>query len=139
GQLSGTSAAEIGFGLSQLLPFGGDVGARRRVAARERDLAGWDYEGARLDVFTRTVQSFVAVLSAQERLQLADNQLELARQFEQTVTTRAESGKVSPLEATRAGVVLSQARIARTRAQHELSAARKHLASLWGKDEPDFE
>ena len=137
--LTGTGAAEIGFGLSQLLPLGGDVGARRRVAARERDLAGWDYEAVRLDVFTATAQSFAEVLAAQERLLLADNLLALAQRFAQTVADRAEAGKVSPLEATRAGVVRSNAQIARGQAAHDLTAARKRLSSLWGDPEPDFE
>ncbi len=138
-QLSGTDVAEVGFGLSQLLPLGGDVGARRRVAARERDLAGWNYETVRLDVFTATAQRFAEVLAAQERLQLADNLLALARRFAQTVADRAEAGKVSPLEATRAGVVRANAEIARGRAARQLTAARKNLGSLWGDPDPDFE
>lgn len=137
--LSGTGAAEIGLGLSQLLPLGGDFGARRRVAARERDLAGWDYEAVRLDVFTATVQTFAEVLAAQERLLLADNLLALADRFAKTVVDRAEAGKVSPLEATRAGVVRSNAVIARGQAARDLTAARIRLSSMWGNPEPDFE
>ena len=139
GDLSGTDAAETGFGLSQLLPLGGDVRARRRVAARERDLAGWDYEAARLDVFTRAAQTFAEVLAAQERLLLADDLLTLAQRFAQTVADRAEAGRISPLEATRAGIVRSNAEIAREEAARDLTAARKRLSSLWGDPEPDFE
>lgn len=139
GGLAGTGVAEMGLGLNQLLPLGGDVGARRRVAARERDLAGWDYEAVRLDVFTRAAQTFAEVLAAQERLLLADNLLALAQRFAQTVADRAEAGRVSPLEAIRAGVVRSNAEIAREQAARDLTAARKRLGSLWGNPEPDFE
>ena len=139
GPFAGTSAAEIGVGLSQLLPLGGDVSARRRVAARQRDLAGWDYEAVRLDVFTDAAQSFAEVLAAQERLQLAENLLDLAQKFALTVGERAEGGKVSPLEATRAGVVRSQAEIASEQAVRDLAVARRRLSSLWGQREPDFE
>lgn len=137
--LTGTGGAEIGLGLSQLLPLGGDVGARRRVAARERDLAGWNYEAARLDVFTATAQTFAEVLAAQERLRLADSLLALSLRFARTVGDRAEAGKVSALEATRAGVVRANAEIARSQAAHNLTSARKRLGSLWGNPEPDFE
>ena len=125
--LSGTGAAEVGLGLSQWLPLGGDVGARRQVAARKGSLAGWDYEAARLDILTATTRAFTAVLVAQERLRLADSLLALSQRFAQTVTGRAEAGKVSPLEATRASVVRANAEIARVQAAHALIAARKHL------------
>lgn len=135
---SGTQAAELGLGLSQLLPLGGDVKARHRVAAFQRDLSGWDYEAVRLDVFTATVQAFTAVLAAQERLDLADSLLALARQFEQTVSDRADAGKVSPLEATRAGVLRANAEIEQERATQSLAADRRILSSLWGSSDPDF-
>src|SRR5690554_6552232 len=66
GALSGLGAAQITGGLSQRIELGGDRRARRSVAAGERDLAGWDYEAVRLDVFTETAQAFTGVLAAQE-------------------------------------------------------------------------
>jgi len=39
--------------LGQLIELGGKRAARQRLAERSRDLATWDYEMARIDVFTR--------------------------------------------------------------------------------------
>lgn len=138
GGTGGLGAAELGGGLSQLLPFGGDVGARRDVAARERDLAGWSYEAARLDVATYTMQTFVDVLAAQRRLLLADSLLGLANRFVETVGSRVEAGKVSPLELQRASIVGSNAAIRRRDAMADLESARKQLSAAWGETTPSY-
>lgn len=139
GSLGGTDAAEVTAGFSQLIELGGDRGRRRRVAALERDLAGWNYETVRLDVLTETAQAFVGVLAAQQRLLLADSLLALAQQFYQTVSERAEAGKVSALEERRARVVLSTTQIEHERAARARTVARALLSAAWGSTTPAFE
>jgi cobalt-zinc-cadmium efflux system outer membrane protein len=138
GLLRGFDATEVTVGLSQLVELGGDRRSRRRVAASERDLAGWDYETVRLDVLTETTQAFTAVLAAQERLALADSLLARAEQFYQSVGARAAAGKVSALEERRAQVVRSTTRLALERARQTLSAERTRLAAAWGSNTPGF-
>lgn len=50
-----------------------------------------------------------------------------------------EAGKVSPLEATKAGVSLSNTKIDHEKAKSELIAARKKLGALWGGSPPSFD
>jgi len=52
GDLEGFDARETTIALNQLIELGGKRLKRKRVAALERDLRGWDYEAKRLDVFT---------------------------------------------------------------------------------------
>src|SRR5215203_5201051 len=52
--------------LSQLIELGGKRAARSQVATANRDLAAWDYEGARIDVLTQVSRAFTDVLAAQE-------------------------------------------------------------------------
>lgn len=135
----GFGAAEVTFGLSQLVELGGDRWRRKQVAAGERDLAGWDYETVRLDVLTETTQAFTAALAAQERVNLSDTLREQAEQFYETVLARVDAGKVSALEERRARVVLTMARLDYTRSIRERLRARSHLASMWGsREEPQF-
>jgi outer membrane protein, heavy metal efflux system len=138
GPLEGLDASEITIGLSQLIELGGDRRRRRDVAVRETDLAGWDYESVRLDIFTGTAQTFASVLAAQERLSLADSLRNRARQFYQSVASRVEAGKVSALAERRALVVRSSAEIQFQRAVGGLAAARSRLAALWGSPEALF-
>jgi outer membrane protein, heavy metal efflux system len=138
-EFRGVNAAETTIALSQLAELGGKRLRRARVAALERDLAAWDYETIRLDVFTETAKAFVEVLSAQERLALNTDLVRLAERVIQTVAERVRAGKVAPVEETKARVALSTSRIALERAARELDAARKRLAATWGSSTPSFE
>lgn len=133
--LGNFDAAEVTFGLSQLIELGGDRMRRKQVAAGERDLAGWDYETVRLDVLTETTQAFAAVLAAQERLDLSDSLRLQAEQLYESVAARVEAGKVSALEEQRALVVLSRARIEHRITARDLIRTRTRLSSSWGSTE----
>lgn len=139
GDLRGVDSAEITLFLSQEIEVAGKRRKRTHVAALERDLATWDYEATRLDVLTQVTRAFVEVLSLQERLELHEELVRLAEQVVNTATERVRSGKVSPLEETRARLVLSQTRITRARTQRELEGARKRLVTVWGGSSPAFE
>ncbi|MEZ4698472.1 MAG: TolC family protein [Rhodothermales bacterium] len=136
GRASGSSIAEATIGLSQLVHFGGDRRTGYRVAALERNLAGWDFEAARLDVLTSTTQAFITVLAGQERLSLADSLLSQATNFYNSVAARVEAGKVSALEERRASIVLASSEIAREQVARILAVDRARLAAIWGSPAP---
>jgi len=115
------------------LELGGQRGGRKRVALLTRDLSGWDYEAARLDVVAETLRRAADLHGAQEHLELASQAKGTAQQMLETVAARADAGKVSPVEVTRARVVVATAEIERARAVQELGAARARLAALWGQ------
>lgn len=102
-------------------------------------LAGSDLEVARLDVIAATTGAYYRVLAAQERKGLADELLDLAERFASTVQARVDAGKVSPVEATRASIEVSQTRIQRARAVRDLEAARVRLAASWGSSAAAFD
>ena len=139
GELQGFRGTEITIHLSQLIELAGKRQKRTRVAALERDLVGWDYEAARIEVLTQVTQAFVEVLSAQERLRLNLELVRLAEQFLRTAAERVRAGKASPVEETRAQVALSTSRIALERTQRELDAARERLVVTWGGRTPAFD
>lgn len=138
GEFSGTDAAETTAALSQLIELGGKRSKRREVAALGTALTEWDYESRRLEVFTETGKSFIAVLAAQQRLEQAEELSRLSEDFFNTVSQRVEAGKVSPVERSRAQVTLSSSRIALAQAEQRLTAARRRLATSWGSSDPAF-
>ncbi len=139
GALSGFSAIETAIQLSTLIELGGVRGKQRQVAALETELAGWDYETARLDVLTQVNQAFIDVLAAQEAVALNEELVRLAEQVFNTVKAQIEAGKVSPVEGTRAQVELVNSRIVLEGSRHGLEAARFALAATWGSTSPTFE
>ena len=139
GDFSGFGAIETAVQLSYLIELGGKRGKRRKVAALETELAGWDYETARLDVLTQMTQTFIDVLAAQEAVALNEELVRLAEQVFNTVKAQVEAGKVSPVEQTRTQVELANSRIALEQAKRGLQAARQALAFTWGSPSPAFE
>ncbi|MHC4266761.1 MAG: TolC family protein, partial [Planctomycetota bacterium] len=139
GGRSGFDGSETTIQLGQLIELGGKVEKRERVASLESELAGWGYEAKRLDVLTRVTHAFVEVLASQERLKLADELVQLSEEILYTVNLRVEAGKDSPVEKTKAQLVLSGARVEQKQAAQRLKTARKRLTALWGNNWPVFE
>ena len=137
-EFSGTDAAETTISLAQTFPVGGDIGRRRQLANIEAQLAGWDYEAARIEVLTEATRRYVVVLSAKRRIEVAREALDLAERVQTTTTTRVKAGDAPPLEAVRASVPVANAQVTLRRAERELAASRKRLAMTWGSSEPRF-
>ena len=138
GQLGGFDRSELTLQLSQILELGGKRRAREHSALLLRDLGQWDYERTQWAVLTRAAQSFADVLAAQEEVALNLEMVHLAEITLNVVSERVRSGKVSPLEETRARINLSNTRMEKDRAQRNLEIARIGLVATWGSDAPEF-
>ena len=135
----GFEAAETTVQIGQPIELAGKRAKRARLAALDKELVQWDYEAARLDVMREVRQAFTAVLTAQERLALAERLLDLSLQAQSAVAQRVGAGKDSPVDELRAGVVVSESRIEQQKTQKALLAARHGLAAAWGGHAPAFE
>jgi len=138
GSYSGVDQAQATITLSQLIELGGKRARRIRNAALERDLAGWDYEAKRIDVFTATATSFIDVLAEQQRVLLAEQAVGLAKQVVRTSRDRVKAGSSSRAELIKGEVAQASADIEREQALRALAAARQRLIANWGGTEPRF-
>src|SRR5437773_875825 len=138
-QSTGFSHSQTTLQLSQLVELGGKRSARVHEATFGRELAKLDYESKRLDILKKTAQAFVEVLSAQERVRLAQENLDLASGLIPDIRKRIEAGKASAIEQTRSEVAVASARIELDQAKRSLITARQHLAAQWGSAQPKFE
>ncbi|SDW22051.1 TolC family protein [Nitrosomonas communis] len=125
--------------IGQLIELGGKRAARVNAALLGEELAARDYESKRVELIARVANVFTEVLAGQERLKLAEEAKELARNVLDTVILRVQTGKVPPIEETRAKVGLSTARIELEQAQRDLVSARKRLALMWDSAAPQFD
>ncbi len=139
GQRSDFDGAETAIQLSQLIELGGKRSKRTKLASLEKELAGWDYEAKRLDVFTGAAKAFNEVLAAQQGLKLTQELLQVSEELVNTVTQRVDAGKDSPLEKTKAAVALSNVKIQHQKAIQYLQFTRKQLAATWAGNSPKFE
>src|SRR6059058_4458651 len=130
GSRPGFSHSQTTLQLSHLLELGGKRTARVREATFGRELAKLDYESKRLDILKKTAQAFVEVLSAQERVRLGQENLELASGLIPDIRKRIEAGKASAVEQTRSEVAVASARIELDQAKRSLITARQYLPDL---------
>ena len=138
GEQTGRDSAERTVQLSQLLELGGKRDARTRVATKGRELAQWDYDGKRLEVLTETAQVFIDVLTAQARVELVRQNVQLAESFLPESRKRVEAGRASAAEKMRGEIDVQAARIELEKAERELGGARELLVSFWGEETPRF-
>ena len=124
--------------ISQLIELGGKRAARVRVAASERDLSGFDYEGKRVDVLVAATRAFIQTLAAQERQATAEETARLAGELVPAIQRRVDAGAANAVEVTRAQNAVATARIEAQQAARDLATARQRLAAAWGADAPRF-
>lgn len=139
GTLNGIDESELTVSIGQLIELGGKRQKRTNVAALGADLAAWEYESAKLNVFTDVVKTFTEVLVVQHRIDLQKQLVKVAEAFLMNIQRRVEAGRISPAEAARAKVELFSTIIELERQQQELLAVRKKLAAMWDSTEPQFE
>lgn len=83
--------------------------------------------------------AYYDVLTAQERLELAQAASDLAKRAVNVANRRVRAGMVSPVEETRAQVAATGVQVELAQATAELEAARTRLAANWGNPQPRFE
>ena len=135
---SGFDVAEETASLTQLIELGGKRYARLQAAQLETSLATWDYEGVRVQMATLAAQSFVDVLTAQERVKVLGEFVSIAEKTRKSVDARVKAGKASPIELDRALVAAARAKALQGAEKARLDSAKRKLSTLWGAHAPDF-
>lgn len=125
--------------INQLIELGGKRGARITAAERGRDFALVELTAKQADIRAKVIAAFYDVLLGQERHRLAEGSVQLAKRATLIAARRVLSGKISPVEETRARVAESGVRIELAQAANELESARRQLAATWGHLSPRFE
>ena len=107
----------------------------KRIAAADANLAiaDADIRIAQAEISAKVYAAFYEALAAQQAQSLATELLQIATTSKETTAKRVLAGKVSPVEETKAKVAEAGLKIELATANQQLAAAKKRLASLWGK------
>jgi cobalt-zinc-cadmium efflux system outer membrane protein len=138
GPFKGLQSAETTLQLSQLVELGGKREARLAAGDAGIGTAVWQRRATRLEVLSETAIAFIAVVSAQRRIQLFDEQISSLEQLIPLLQKRVQEGASSPAETLRAQVAADLFRVDRERAKTQLATARRDLAILMGDSIPRF-
>ncbi|WP_059414508.1 heavy metal efflux RND transporter CzcC [Cupriavidus basilensis] len=120
------------------IELGGKRSARINAAERTRELAQATLAGVRGDIRAQVIESFFAVLIAQERIKLATGSADIAVRGAQAASRRVAAGKISPVDETKARVEQANAELELAEATASLQSARQALTALWGNAAPQF-
>jgi cobalt-zinc-cadmium efflux system outer membrane protein len=138
GDLEGLRESQTTLSLAQTVETGGKRAARIRSTRLEKDVAAIECLRKKLDLVADVDRRFAELLGARERLRIAEENRATAQQVAAAVAALVEAGEVSPIEKTRAESDEALALIDVEAARRDMHIAKRALAALWGKPEPDF-
>ena len=131
GLYTGSDRAETTYSLSQPFELGGDRGARRRIAQRDRDVARIGAALQRLDVAEEVEHAFIEAQAAEAALAVAEARLGVARELADAVDRRVRAARDPFMAGSRAQARLAEADIEVEAARRAAISARQRLASYW--------
>lgn len=130
---------EVAYSISQLFELGGKRRARINAAEAEELAAKIDLEISVRDVYAKVVKRFIDAAAAQEAFELAEKQLQIAKNVLNTVAAKLEAGKVSAVQHYKSNAVLAAAELEYKRAKRAFNNAKQNLSFLWGQCTADFD
>lgn len=130
--------AETTLQLSQIIELGAKRDARVTAALAGADAARHQQDAARLELLSDVAMAFVAVLAAQQRIQLLDRQIAALERLMPLMQRRVEAGASSPADVSRTQAAVGLVRVERERARTAAAAARRDLTAQMGATVPEF-
>lgn len=138
GEMTGIDALALTVSLSSLYERGGKRQSRVQFAEARLALANARLNADKLALLGELTQRFIAVLTLQHKLKLAQQTLVTQQQALTLVQDRVQRAASPQAEHLRAEVAVEQARLAQGLLQAELDSARQALAVMWQGNADDI-
>lgn len=139
GDASGVQGAELTLTLASVFERGGKLDARRTLAQSRIDALALEREVRRLDLLAEIARRYLAVVAAIHQREIAERDIAQRTRTVAGARQRLQAGASPESVVLTAQAMLARAEVDRARAEQRLSAARQHLAALWGERAPSFE
>ncbi|NTY40683.1 TolC family protein [Burkholderia diffusa] len=118
--------------INQTIELGGKRNARLDVASYGREAADASLDEQRAVVRADVTAAFYGLLAAQRQLQVTEESAAIAARSADLASRRAQAGKVSPVEATKAQVAAAAVLIEVATARGRVDVAREKLNAAMG-------
>lgn len=139
GEASGLQGAELTLSLASVLERGGKLDARRTLVQSRIDALAVEREARRLDLLAEVARRYLAMVAAQRHRAIADLDIAQRQRTVAGARHRLQAGASPESVVLTAQAALARAELDRARAEQRLTAARQHLAALWGERAPTFD
>lgn len=138
GAYSGMDTAEFTLSFSSQIELGDQIDTRiKAVTARQQQLAS-EQRVAVLDLVSAVNYRFVALLAAQEQVQLEQEAQQLAQQLVDSLVKRVQAGSTPQAELMRARAAQARTGIALEQARQQAQQQALQLSAYWADPSPDF-
>ena len=131
----GFSDAKRTIGVAQTVPFPGKKSLDRRIGSAGVKLSDAELVLRQTELVRDVKVSFFSVLTAAQRLAVADELLKVAESSAATARKRVEAGAAAYQEQLRAEILLEQVRVELSNDQRALEVARQGLFTMLGRPE----
>jgi cobalt-zinc-cadmium efflux system outer membrane protein len=138
GDFDDIDRSETTLTVAQPIEIGGQRAQRRRVIESGGRRLDTQMQAHRLALIAEVKKRFLRVLLGQERRQLVAEVEELSSETLRAVEARVKAGAAAPAERSQVRILLGRARLDLHLAEHEIAAARRQLAAMWGDSQPSF-
>ncbi len=138
GEVSGVKALQTTLSLSQVIELGDKRRLRSNAASSSLDLDSIARQAQQLDVLADVTRRFIAVVTAQEKLKLAERATTLSDATLRVIDTRVQAARSPEAERSRARIALTRAQLEQQHSASNLQSTRHALVALWGSNTPEF-
>ncbi len=139
GQARAFRQAEATLTLAGVLERGGKLDARRALAQARIDALALQRETQRLDLLADVARRYLAVAAARAQKAVAEQDIAQRRRTVAAARQRLQAGASPESVVLTAQASLARAELVLARAEQQHTAARQHLAALWGERAPRFD
>jgi outer membrane protein, heavy metal efflux system len=139
GETRGFDRAEATLTLAGVFERGGKLDARRTLAQRRIDALAVQREAQRLDLLADVARRYLAAQGAHADAAIARRDSEQRKRTVAAARQRLQAGASPESVVLTAQAALARAEMTLARADQRETAARQHLAALWGERDPRFE
>jgi cobalt-zinc-cadmium efflux system outer membrane protein len=138
GDSRGVREAELTLSLASVLERGGKLDARRTLVQSRIDALAIERETTRLDLLAEVARRYLAAVAAERQQAIAEQDIAQRRRTVAAARQRLQAGASPESVVFTAQAALARAELERERTVQRGSAARQHLAALWGERDPRF-
>ena len=138
GDVKRLDGAELTLSFASIIELGGQRDARLGLVTARQQALDSERRVAVLDLVAAVNYRFVALLAAQEQLQLEQQAEQLAQGLVDSLTGRVQLGSTPQAELMRARAVLARTAIALEKARQQVHEQALLLSAYWADPSPDF-
>jgi len=138
GEFAGVDGAELTVALSSVIEMGDKRAARQGLVSNSYAVLEATRQVESLALLGEVTRRYVAVLTAQKKVALAAEDVELAEESLAVVAKRAKAGATPEVEVKRAEAASAQAKLSLLAEQQHFAYLKMALAALWASTTPDF-